>query len=68
TSLNSGRDLVELTLKVIESQTSISHSAGLAERQRLEAQIKTAEQEIDRLVYQLYDLTEREIGIIEGAG
>lgn len=37
------------------------------ERTRLERQIAAADQRIDRLVYELYGLTEAEIRIVEGS-
>jgi len=36
------------------------------ERTRLERQIAATDQRIDRLVYELYELTEAEIRIVEG--
>ncbi len=43
------------------------HSATLeTERQQLQRAIAHAERKIDELVYQLYGLTEEEIGIVEG--
>ncbi len=38
------------------------------ERTRLERQIAATDQRIDRLVYDLYGLTEEEIKIVEGEG
>ena len=40
-----------------------SHEAELYQRQ-----IDATDREIDRLVYNLYGLTEKEIGIVEGNG
>jgi hypothetical protein len=37
------------------------------ERTPLERQIAATDQQIDRLVYEFYGLTEEEIGIVEGA-
>jgi len=34
----------------------------------IQRQIEATEREIDRLVYELYGLTEEEIAIVEGAG
>jgi hypothetical protein len=34
----------------------------------LQRQIDAADREIDRLVYELYGLTEAEIGLVEGRG
>jgi len=36
------------------------------EKTFLQRQIDTTDQQIDRLVYELYGLTEEEIGIVEG--
>jgi hypothetical protein len=38
------------------------------EKVRLQRQIEATDAQIDRLVYDLYGLTEEEIGIVEGAG
>ena len=38
-----------------------------AEAQTLKAEIDKTDKEIDQMVYQLYDLTEEEIAIVEGA-
>ena len=40
---------------------------GDYERTLLHRQIEAADRQIDRLVYELYDLTEEEIGIVEDA-
>jgi hypothetical protein len=37
------------------------------EQARLQRQIDGTDRQIDRLVYELYGLTEEEIGIVEGA-
>ena len=38
-----------------------------AEKERLQRQVNATDQEIDRLVYDLYGLTEEEIKIVEAA-
>jgi hypothetical protein len=38
------------------------------EQTALERQIEAADRQIDALVYELYGLTEEEIGIVEGRG
>jgi len=38
------------------------------EQTALERQIEAADRQIDALVYELYGLTEEEIGIVEGKG
>ena len=38
------------------------------EKERLERQIHATDRQIDRLVYELYGLTEEEIKIVEGSG
>jgi len=57
------RGLVEQMLVLNEKQSlaSVPH-----DQTRLERQIKATDREIDRLVYDLYDLTEEEIAIVEG--
>jgi predicted nucleic acid-binding Zn-ribbon protein len=36
------------------------------EQQALQRQIEATDRQIDRLVYELYGLTEEEVGIVEG--
>jgi len=38
------------------------------EKTLIERQIEATDRQIDALVYELYELTEEEIGIVEGAG
>ena len=50
--------------------TLVTRDKGLQplfKRRRLEHEIRVTDAEIDRLVYQLYDLTEEEIKIVEGS-
>ncbi|MBM3327993.1 MAG: hypothetical protein FJY67_00780 [Calditrichaeota bacterium] len=55
-----------LTDHALRIKDSILISPGLAERRRLEAQLAEVERAIDRAVYELYGLTEKEIAIVEG--
>lgn len=54
--------LVERMLSLFKSQ----HSTPI-EQEQLQRQIAATDAEIDRLVYELYDLTEEEIKIVEGS-
>ncbi len=57
------RDLVEQMLVLSEKQAlaNVPH-----EQTRLQRQIEATDREIDRLVYDLYELTDEEIAIVEG--
>jgi hypothetical protein len=45
---------------------SITKSEDYAENPQKQAKVKALEEEIDQLVYKLYDLTPEEIKIVEG--
>ena len=68
-STNGNKDqIASLAKKALVLKDGLMASAGLAERRRLEKQLAEVEAEIDRAVYQLYGLTEKEIAVIEGKG
>jgi len=46
----------------------LAPAKGEPQRVAIQRQIEAADREIDRLVYELYGLTEEEIAIVEGAG
>ena len=50
---------------MIEANRKLLLPSG-QDRTLLERQIAATDREIDRLVYELYGLTEEEIGIVEG--
>ena len=39
---------------------------GIKKAAEIKNKIETTDQEIDKMVYELYELTEEEIGIVEG--
>ncbi|MFN3691579.1 MAG: hypothetical protein ACK4R7_01690 [Fervidobacterium sp.] len=47
---------------------SITQSEDYLQNPQKQSQVKALEEEIDKLVYRLYDLTEEEINIIEEVG
>jgi len=52
-----------LALHKKRAEVKIDHEKNL-----IEGQIEATDKQIDALVYELYGLTEEEIGIVEGAG
>ncbi|MBM3329443.1 MAG: restriction endonuclease, partial [Calditrichaeota bacterium] len=67
TSANGNKEaIMNLAERAVMLKDKITTSLGLAERRRLEAQLLEVEREIDRAVYNLYGLTEKEIAIVEG--
>jgi hypothetical protein len=52
--------MLELKRRLTEAKTPHDKTV-------LQGQIDATDREIDRLVYELYGLTEKEIGIVEGA-
>jgi fido (protein-threonine AMPylation protein) len=59
--------MVALVERNLDLHQRLSASQTPAEKERLQRQIGNTDQEIDRLVYDLYDLTEEEIKIVEAA-
>ena len=51
---------------LIQSMKKTTFNLAPLQREQLQRQIDATDREIDRLVYQLYDLTEEEIKIVEG--
>jgi adenine-specific DNA-methyltransferase len=60
-------EIIRLVKNQLETQKSL-HSEGVSETQKklLSQQAERLDQQIDKLVYELYGLTEEEIGIVEG--
>lgn len=59
-SINNNNKLIALEMKSLTDQILD------AKKQNLNAGTKNFEQEIDKLVYKLYDLTDEKIKVIEG--
>jgi type I restriction-modification system DNA methylase subunit len=58
--------MVSLVEQMLALHKSLAAAKSPPEKERLERQIAVTDREIDRLVYELYGLTEEEIGIVEG--
>ena len=59
--------MVALVQSMLDLHKQLASAAGEHERTLLQRRIEAADRQIDRLVYELYDLTEEEIGIVEAA-
>ena len=59
-------NIVTLSNKLVDSFREVKKSSTPQEKQILQRQIEAADKQIDRLVYELYGLTEEEIKIVEG--
>ena len=60
--------MVSLVERMLDLHKKLAAAKSPDEKTRLEREIKSTDAEIDRLVYELYGLTEEEIGIVEGDG
>ncbi len=59
-------DMVKLVEQMLELHRRLAVARTSQEKTMLQRQIDATDREIDKLVYQLYDLTEAEIKIVEG--
>lgn len=59
--------IVSLVERTLDLHQRLSAAAHPEDKTRLQRQINITDQEIDRLVYDLYGLTEEEITIVEEA-
>jgi len=59
--------MVELVQSMLDMHRQISSPGPEHERTLLARRIEATDRQIDRLVYELYDLTEEEIGLVEAA-
>ena len=59
--------MVSLVETMLDLQERIGEANTPTDRKLLERQIATTDNQIDRLVYKLYELTDEEIGIVEDA-
>ena len=60
--------MVELVERMLRLQKSLPTAKTDHEKTLLQRQIKTTDNQIDKLVYELYGLSDDEIAIVEGAG
>lgn len=58
--------MVALVERMLELQKRQAAARTPADRELYACQIEATDGEIDRLVYELYGLTEKEIAIVEG--
>ncbi|MBI2843396.1 MAG: N-6 DNA methylase, partial [Armatimonadetes bacterium] len=58
--------LVGLVERMLSLQIQLTETKSPPEKESLQGRIDATNREIDRLVYELYGLTEEEIGIVEG--
>ena len=59
--------MVSLVETMLDLHKRLAEAKTPTDRQLLERQIATTDNQIDRVVYELYELTEEEIGIVEEA-
>ena len=60
-------EIVSLVERMLELHRQLAASRGESDKPSVERLIAATDAEIDRLVYELYGLTDTEISIIEGA-
>jgi hypothetical protein len=58
--------MVQLVDRMLELHKKLGGAKVADGKRMLERQIEAVDGQIDRLVYELYELTEEEIGIVEG--
>ena len=59
-------NVVKLVQRMLDLHKRLAAAKVPAEKTRIQRQITTTDNQIDKLVYDLYGLTEEEIGIVEG--
>ena len=59
--------MVGLVERMLALHQKLAAAAILADKQLYQRQVEATDRQIDALVYELYGLTEEEIGIVEGA-
>ena len=60
--------LVSLVDNMLELQKKYHEARMVRDKELYERQIKVVDAQIDRLVYDLYGLTEEEVKVVEGSG
>lgn len=68
TDLSHHDQLVTLVQRMLDLRKRLPELKSAQDRTVVQRQIEATDREIDRLVYTLYELTEEEIGIVEGRG
>jgi len=59
--------MVALVERMLALQVQLAAARTPTAKPTLQRQIVATDRQIDRLVYELYNLTEEEIGVVEGA-
>ena len=59
--------MVELVERMLELNKNLAEAKAAQDKTHLQRQIETTDDKIDRLVYDLYDLNEEEIALVEKA-
>jgi len=60
--------MVALVERMLELHKQLAVARVPAEKELLGRQIESTDRQIDRLVYELYGLTDEEVAVVEGAG
>ena len=60
--------MVELVERMLGLHKALPQAKTDHDKTLLQRQIKTTDKQIDKLVYELYGLSDEEIGIVEGGG
>jgi hypothetical protein len=60
--------MVKLVEQMLELHKRLAATATASDRNLYKRQIDATDREIDRLVYELYGLTEKEIAVVEQKG
>jgi hypothetical protein len=60
--------MVTLVTQMLDLNKKVQDARLEQEKTQLSRQIEATDASIDKLVYELYELTEEEIGIVEGTG
>jgi type II restriction/modification system DNA methylase subunit YeeA len=62
-----GDRMVSLVEKMLDLHKQLAAAKSTPEKTTIQRQIDATDKQIDELVYELYELTEEEIKIVEGA-
>ena len=65
-ALSKSHKMVKLVERMLDLHKRLSKAKVPAEKTRIQRQITTTDKQIDKLTYDLYNLTEEEIAIVEG--
>ena len=63
---NHNKKLIQLVDQMLEAKKQLASAKTDSEKDYLEKKCSTIDRQIDALVYELYELTEEEIKIVEG--